>query len=229
MKRNYNVRVWHNNRMFNVCPHCGQYSVEKEVRPLDPRRAEALCPQCGYAHPFLRFPLLLVSGASGTGKTRLCLELAGIDRDFVHLETDILWGVVPAGPEDNYRSYRNAWLRIAKNIHQGGRPAVLYGSATASQFEACPERRYFGPIFLLALTCRPEILTQRLRERPVWRGAGEQAFIESMLSFNEVLIGQAAQDPALERLDTSDLSPRETAQRARRWLEGHFASQSLRP
>jgi hypothetical protein len=39
--------------MFNVCPKYGEYSVEK---PIDASGPFAICPFCGYAHPFLQLP-----------------------------------------------------------------------------------------------------------------------------------------------------------------------------
>ncbi len=77
---------------------------------------------------------ILIGGASGTGKTTVCLSLISMLKECVVLEKDILWGMVPATPEDNYRSYRNLWLRIAKNIGQAGRPVVLCGTALHDQF-----------------------------------------------------------------------------------------------
>src|SRR5260221_5261277 len=123
--------------MFNVCPNCGEYSVEKSIDPSGPF---AVCPYCHYAHPFLQQPLFIISGASGTGKSTVGLAVVSVLKECVVIESDILWGMVPAAPEDNYRSYRNLWLRVAKNIGQAGRPVVLCGTAVPDQFEDCPER-----------------------------------------------------------------------------------------
>ncbi|MBN1922962.1 MAG: hypothetical protein JW892_17070 [Anaerolineae bacterium] len=58
--------------MFNTCPKCGAYRADKII---DPDRAIAICPECGHRHPFLRLPLLIVSGASGAGKSTISLTL----------------------------------------------------------------------------------------------------------------------------------------------------------
>ena len=34
---------------------------------------------------------------------------------------------------------------------------------------SCVERRYFGTLHYLALTCEDEVLVERLRPRPSWR------------------------------------------------------------
>jgi hypothetical protein len=108
--------------VFNVCPQCGEYSVEKTIDPSGPF---AICPFCHYAHPFLQQPLFIITGPSGVGKTTICLKLIPLLKECVVMESDILWGAFPATPENNYRDYRNMWLRVAKNIGQAGRPVVL--------------------------------------------------------------------------------------------------------
>jgi len=168
----------------------------------------------------MRLPLFVITGTSGTGKTRLCLEMAARDRQCIHLETDILWGSIAASPEDDYRSYREAWLRVAKNIGQGGRPAALYGSTVPDQIEPCAERRYFQTVHYLALVCQADVLVERLKARPGWRSSGDEPFIRSMLEFNGwFLENAAASQPAIRLLDTSDLSPGEMAARTQDWMQ----------
>jgi hypothetical protein len=57
--------------MFNVCPKCGEYSVEKSIDASGPF---ATCPFCGYAHPFLQLPLFIITGSSGSGKTTILFQ-----------------------------------------------------------------------------------------------------------------------------------------------------------
>jgi AAA domain len=153
--------------VFNVCARCGEYVVEKVI---DPTRSIAICPACGYEQPFLRQPLFLITGASGAGKTTVCRALTPRMRNrFVVLESDILWGPVPTSAEDDYRSYRNVWLRLAKNIGQAGLPVILCGTALPDQFETCPERPYFSTLHYLALVSDEATLKERLRQRPAWR------------------------------------------------------------
>ncbi|MBE0699448.1 MAG: hypothetical protein IH586_21200 [Anaerolineaceae bacterium] len=206
--------------MFNVCPVCGTYSVEKEVRQHLGWQAFAVCPGCGYAHPFLRLPLLVVTGASATGKTALALALSASDTRFIHLESDILWRSEFNTPETDYREYRELWLRLAKNIGQAGRPVILYGSVIPGQFSACLERRYFSQVHTLALVCEENILVERLRLRPAWRNAGSEIFIQSMLEFNRWFIEHASAEMAV--LDTGRASLAETAEEILRWAAGYW-------
>jgi predicted ABC-type ATPase len=200
--------------MFNVCPQCGEYSVEKTIDASGPF---AICPFCGYAHPFLQLPLFLITGPSGAGKTAICLELVPLVHECVILESDILWGAVPATPENNYRDYRNLWLRIAKNVGQSGRPVVLCGTAIPEQLETCPERRYFSTLYYLALVCDDPLLEERLKQRPAWRGSAEG--IEDMLLFNRWLKDHASTThPPMTLYDTSHRSITQTTNDVAQWI-----------
>jgi len=202
--------------MFNVCPRCGQYSDEKTI---DRRGPFAVCPFCHHPHPFVQLPLFVVTGASGAGKTTIALNLAQSFHECVTMESDILWGAIAATAEDNYRGYRNTWLRVVKNISQAGRPVVLVGTALPDQFEECPERRYFTQIHYLAVVCDDAALAQRLRARPAWRGAGAPSFIADMLRFNGYLQAHArTTEPPLTVLDTTTVTVAESTRATMEWI-----------
>ena len=214
--------------MFNVCPNCGEYSVEKIIEASGsdtPRAAFAICPFCQYRHPFLKQPLFIVTGASGAGKSTICLALVPLLKECVIIESDILWGMVPAAPEDNYRDYRNVWLRIAKNIGQAGQPVVLCGTAIPEQFEACPERRYFSTLHYLAMVCDDHVLEERLHSRPAWRQVDSVAFIERMLQFNRWLKRHAGTtNPPMTLCDSSSRSITETLGDVAQWVRQRLST-----
>ncbi len=202
--------------MFNVCPQCGAYSDKKTIDPSGPF---AVCPYCGHPHRFVQLPLFVLTGASGSGKTTIALQLAIALHECVTMECDILWGAVPATADDNYQGYRNTWLRVAKNIGQSGRPVVLVGSALPQQFEACPERRYFTEIHYLAAVYESDILAQRLRDRPAWRRAGTEVFIDDMLKFNAYLRDHADSfTPSMATLDTGRQAIEESTAAVIAWV-----------
>lgn len=202
--------------MFNVCPRCGEYSVEKTIDSSGPL---AICPSCGYAHPFLQLPLFLLTGPSGAGKTAVCLELTSLLCECVILESDILWGAVPATAENSYQDYHNVWLRVAKNVGQSGRPVVLCGTAIPEQFETCPERRYFSTLHSLALVCDDQLLEERLKQRPAWRRSGSAENIRAMIDLNQWLKEHASTTrPPMALLDTSHRSLPETAREVAQWI-----------
>jgi predicted ABC-type ATPase len=212
--------------MFNVCPKCGEYT---ELKDIDPAGPFAICPICHHRHPFAWLPLFVVSGASGTGKSTICLHLPAALPECVTMETDILWGQVAATPDDNYRSYRNAWLRIAKNIGQGGRPVVLCGTALPDQIEPCPERRYFTTVHYLALVCDDDLLADRLRRRPGQLAVAAD-FIERMRHFNRWIQQHAAETaPAMTFLDTTHASITESVEQTTRWVRSHRSPAEASP
>ena len=206
--------------MFNVCPGCGVYAVEKGIDPAGPF---AVCPACGYRHRFLRLPLFVITGAGGAGKSTVCLRLPASLPECVVLETDILWGLVPASPDDNYRGYHNAWLRLAKNVGQSGRPVVLCGTALPDQLEDCPERRYFAAVHYLCLVCDDAVLRDRLRSRPGWRASGTPPFVEKMSRFNAWLRDHAgATRPPMTLLDTSAAAIDHTVEQVAGWVRARL-------
>jgi predicted kinase len=202
--------------MFNVCPSCGIYSVEKEIDPIE---SVAICPTCRYRHRFLRLPLFVLTGASGVGKTTVCLGLPAVLPECVALESDILWRKEYDDPAAIYREYRDIWLRIAKNVGQSGRPVVLAGTALPDQLESCPERRYFAAIYYLALVCDDDVLARRLRARPGWRAAGSADFVERMIQFSRWLTDNASRTtPPMALLDTTGSSVEDTVDQVAAWV-----------
>jgi len=196
--------------MFNVCPNCGEYRVDKIVLPDGPY---AVCPVCEYQHTFVRLPLFIVTGASGTGKSTTCL--AASTKDFVVMESDILYS-------DEFNKdlerYRELWLRVCKNIHQAGKPVILCGSCIPSQFESCVERRYFSETHYLALVCDDEVLATRLRARPAWRRTSSDEYIARHVEFNRWLKENArTTQPPMTLLDTTEITVAESVEQLLRW------------
>lgn len=202
--------------MFNVCPECGEYRVDKIIVPAGPY---AVCPKCGYQHKFIQSPLFVLTGASGAGKTATFLILTAKTRDFVVLESDILWRSEFNQPATDYRDYRETWLRLCKNISQAGKPVILCGAGVPAQFEECVERRYFSDIHYLALVCADEVLASRLRSRPAWRGSSGDQYVKEHVDFNRWLRANATStQPPMSLLDTSEITVSESVEKLERWL-----------
>lgn len=205
--------------MLNVCYQCGLYRADKIIDPTGPF---AICPECGYKHPFKQLPLLVVSGPSGAGKSSVCQHLLGRVTQAVLLDIDILWRAEFNMPETHYRDFMETWLRMCKNISQSGRPVVLFGAGAGvpENLENCIERRYFSEIHYLALVCADDVLQERLRQRPAWRGT-EQAFIEESVSFNNWFKENYA---ATNLIDTTHISLEESARQTSAWIDRTISS-----
>lgn len=208
--------------MFNVCPNCGEYRADKIIVPDG---AFAVCPVCGFQHKFVYLPLFVLTGASGAGKTTTGLALAAKAKDFVVMESDILWRDEFNQPATDYRNYRETWLRVCKNISQAGKPVILCGTAVPAQFERCVERRYFSRIHYLALICEDEALASRLRSRPRWRGSHKDEYIKEHIAFNGWLKSKAQRtEPPMGLLDTSAMTEEECAAEVERWAKERLPS-----
>jgi adenylate kinase family enzyme len=206
--------------MFNVCPNCGEYRADKIIVP---EGAYAVCLDCGFRHRFIRLPLFILTGASGAGKTTTCLALAAQAKEFVLMESDILWRDEFNQPANDYRDYRETWLRVCKNISQAGKPVILCGAGVPAQFEQCIERRYFSHVHYLALICEDEMLASRLRNRPAWRGSSVDEYIEEHLRFNRWLRENAqSTEPPMSLLDTSWMTVDESREAVEQWIENHL-------
>lgn len=230
--------------MFNVCPNCGLYRVDKTVSEPNicveapnpdspayvyrrPPTALAVCPHCGHLHPFLRLPLLLVGGASATGKSAILQELTGRFTAAVLLESDLLWLKEFEDPTDGYRRFSETWLRMAKNVNQSGRPAVLFGSGLAvpENIEQCVERRYFSQTHYLALVCEEEALRRRLLARPAWRKSNEPEQMKAQMDFNRWLQTEGPnQTPQVTIVDTTGANVADSAHAVREWMERALAA-----
>ncbi len=205
--------------MMNVCYQCGLYRADKVIDSDGPF---AVCPECGYQHPFQYLPLYIVSGASGTGKSTVCRYLLGRFQDAVILDCDILWREEFNKPDEDYRGFFDTWLRMCKNISQSGKPVVLFGAGVGvpSNLENCVERRYFSSIRFLALVCSDETLSERLSNRPAWRDTRDQAYIEEHRRFNQWFKDYKGNNhqPPIAILDTTQSSVEDTAMEVVTWI-----------
>ncbi len=197
-----------------ICARCGS-----TVDPPGAAEAALRCGECGHQQAFARRPLFCLAGASGTGKSTVArLLLPRLADRVVVLEQDVLWLAPLRDPTGEHRLFRSTWLRLAAMIGQSGRPVLLCGTVVPPELEPLPERALFSDVHYLALTCRPDVLAQRLRARPAWREWDEPRIAE-MLDFAEWLTASAATlRPPVSLLDTTEGDVEATAHGVCRWL-----------
>lgn len=159
--------------------------------------------------PTKKNKLFIISGASCIGKSTACEILFKNEKDYIVMESDLLWSEVFNTPENNYREYRELWMRVCSNISQIGMPVVLCGCATPEQFEVCDSRKYFSEIIYIAVVAERDELIKRMK---YGRKVTDENWIKSSEHFNDWLKSNAAKTtPNIILVDNTHLSPEETA------------------
>jgi predicted kinase len=188
------------------CMGCGPEAIldaDSEARLLR-------CPRCGTESWLPGLPLLVVTGASGSGKSTITGSLRSLLPGCLVFETDVILHVAALG----WDTWRNTWLQIAHAAALGGQVTVLTGSLTPDQLERLPARKLIGPIHFALLDCPDDVLAGRLRARPAWRGTSTEARIIEHQRFAAWL--RARIRPSF---DTSAASAAEVASGVAAWVQ----------
>lgn len=166
-----------------TCPSCGSVTTGAEV---DPDRRVLVCDLCGAVTPFrLLPPLLLLTGASGVGRTTLYRHLLGRISEAILIDADLLWSVNPAhdNATSGYRQFRALIVHLAERLAANAQPVLLEGTCTLDQYETLGERWYFSNTAYLAVVCDDETLRRRLEARPDWRRSRQD--LEPMIRLDQ--------------------------------------------
>lgn len=161
--------------------------------------------------PTKRNKLFVITGASCIGKTTACEILFKNETDYIVMGGDLLWSDVYNTPADNYRAYRELWLRVCSNISQIGMPVVFCGCATPEQFEVCNARKYFSEIIYIAIVADENELIKRMK---YGRNVTDENWIKSSVHFNEWLKNNATKTtPNILLVDNTHIGIEETAKK----------------
>ena len=197
--------------MVDICPQCGNYNWDKTVDG-----STITCPRCGHGWRFLKLPLFVVTGASGVGKTAAVQALQGLTRDFVCLDADFFYNLMPHETQEDYMAQTEQAQALSRDIMQCGRPVVWAQAGNIHMLDKTYGARFFDGIYVLALTCPEEELRRRMTEG---RNISDQGWIQSSVDYNRYFmehdhIGSVA----YERLDTGGMDVNRAAWAVEKWL-----------
>ena len=205
-----------------TCEACGGRS---DLLPAVDDGAALGCPRCDDRRPFVRPPLLVVTGTCGVGKSTLCARLAGTIGGALLLDADVhaedLVSVVP--PNQDYEAFWRSMLRLAHELSQNGVAVVYFSTMLPQQLLSSTDLLgYFSCVRFLCLTCPPDALRSRL-ERRVGRGlAGSD--VNRWIDFDRSLVASAGALPAAATVLDASGSPASLEAAVREWIERALSS-----
>lgn len=198
--------------MIAMCPKCGSHDWNKEVDG-----SMIICPECGSKWEFIKKPLYILTGCSGIGKTTMAKELQKITKDFVILDADMFYNIMPHETDDDYYDQVEQVESLSKNIMQCGKSVVWTMAGNIDKLPRTYNSRFFSDIYVLALVCEEQSLRTRMREG---RRITDEGWINSSVEYNMFFqthdqIGEVK----FETLDTEGKSVIEVAEAVLRWMK----------
>jgi broad-specificity NMP kinase len=190
----------HNGGVPFTCEVCGRRGIFPDLIPAVD--GVLRCPHCADERPFVRPPLLIVTGTVGIGKSTLCARLAGTITGALLLDADILAvdlvSVVP--PKQDYPAFWRSMMRLAHELAQNNVVVVYFSTMLPEQVLAnSGVLGYFRSVHFLCLSCPPDVLHARLAGRD--GSAAANARIDVWSDFNNVLVAAASAIPTATVVD----------------------------
>lgn len=198
--------------MIGICPKCGNYHWDKTVT-----ETEIACPQCGHRWAYRRLPLFILSGCSGVGKTTTAQELLQRQTDFIVLDGDIFYNIMPHECDEDYQRQVEQILSLSRNLMQCGKPVLWTMAGSLDKIHHTYNCRFFSRIHCLALTCEESALRRRMTEG---RGIADKGWLQSSADYNRYFQthGQLG-DLRFETLDITDKSVTAVASAVDAWVQ----------
>lgn len=155
------------------------------------------------------FPLYIVAGTSGAGKTTTAREvrqLMGVGFNVYDMDIIVV--------EQDFQSACNNWIRIAYDNALSGNTTILFGAVPYPyNVRVCDFFHYFDPPHYLLLHCDKEMRNQRLTDRKSWTPNGiKQTIVYAEKQYAEF-------DRAnLPIIDTSNAPVSQVAAQIKEWV-----------
>lgn len=200
--------------MIAICPGCGSHKWNKEVR-----ENVIVCPDCGEQWNFIKKPLYILTGCSGIGKTVTAREIQRLTTDYVVLDADLFYNIMPHETEKDYLAQVEQLESLSKSIMQCGKPVIWAMAGNIDKIPRTYHYRFFSAVHVLALICGEGSLRRRMTEG---RRITDDGWINSSVAYNDFFrthgrIGEVRFDT----LDTEGKTVPEAAEAVLSWLKEH--------
>jgi predicted kinase len=179
------------------------------------------CPHCADERPFVRLPLLIVTGTVGIGKSTLCARLAGTIPGALLIDADILALdlISVAPPNQDYPAFWRSMMRLAHELAQNNVVVVYFSTMLPEQVLANSDiLSYFDSVHFLCLTCPPDVLHARLAARDGSEAA--DARIGVWRDFNDALVVAAREVPTATVVDAGHTMS-QVEHDVRNWIDAY--------
>ena len=198
--------------MIGICPHCGSHAWDKEVAGNQVR-----CPSCGETWQFEKMPLFFLTGCSGMGKTTTGIEIMKQQKDFIVLDADMFYNIMPHETQEDYLDQIAQVESLSKNIMQSGRTVLWTMAGNLDKLNRVYNRRFIGEIYCLALVCDETELRRRMTEG---RKITDESWVQSSVDYNHYFQTHTClADMPFEVLDTTGKSVRQVAEYVIGWVQ----------
>lgn len=165
-----------------------------------------------------KFPLFIVTGASGVGKTTVMQELRTIMPEFDVFSTDLdNFGTTAAKLE--YQDRFNLLLHFASAVAKSGRGTIICGTFMPWDAEKCDTYDSFSRLCFINLHCDDATRKNRLRHRE-----DKAMWTDDMLrqheQFTQWLLdnSQTAYNPPMPTIDSTSTPPHLVAEQIKSYI-----------
>ena len=164
----------------------------------------------------MKYPLYIVTGAPGSGKSTVLEAFIGLDSDYIAFDIDWLAEAASGLANKNifsdpsiWKPYSVLWFEVLYSVYKNGKTPVFFTPNDPQDIEQYGQPAWCNGIHWLLLDCDDETRKERLAQRLDWT---ETMIVEAIID------ARTLRQTVHLQLDTVRLSPNEVAAKILDWL-----------